>query len=146
MWRTALYVLLVAICCSAAPPAGRDLPMDTPANRKAAAERYLKAVPPGEMIEDTIQRLAVQLPENRREEFRHALAEVLNSQRLEKITMEAVVKHFTVREIRALEAFYSSPEGRSINKKFGAYLADVTPKIQEELRRALEEFPSGKFF
>ena len=33
----------------------------------------------------------------------------------------------------ALAAFYGSPEGRSITKKFGAYMADVMPAIQEEL-------------
>ena len=42
-----------------------------------------------------------------------------------------------VKEINALAAFYASPEGRSITKKFGAYIADVMPAIQEEMAQAM---------
>ena len=112
---------------------------DTPANRAAAAQRYLKAVPPMELVADTVDRVASQVPEDRREEFNQALAKVVKSERIEKLTRDALVKHFTVREINALTAFYGSPEGRSITKKFGAYLADVMPAMQEELSSAIEE-------
>ena len=78
------------------------------------------------------------MPEERREEFKKALVKVVKAERLENITLEALVKHFTVKEIDALAAFYGSPEGRSITKKFGAYLADVMPAIQEELAGAIE--------
>ncbi len=110
---------------------------DTPANRLAAADRYLKAVPPIEMIKETVDQLAARLPEDRREEFRAVLAEVFHSEHIEEITRKAIVKHFTVKEIDALAAFYGSPEGRSISKKFNAYMADVMPVIQEELAAAM---------
>ena len=112
---------------------------DTPANRMAAARRYLKAVPPAELVGDTVERVASELPADRREEFKQALAKVVKAERIEKVTLDALVKHFTVKEIDALAAFYGSPEGRSISKKFGAYLADVMPAIQEELSGAMEE-------
>ena len=111
---------------------------DTPANRRVAAQRYLKAVPATDLVADTVERVAGQLPEERREEFKKALVKVVKAERLENITLEALVKHFTVKEIDALAAFYGSPEGRSITKKFGAYLADVMPAIQEELAGAIE--------
>jgi hypothetical protein len=112
---------------------------DTPANRLAAAQRYLKAVPPMEMVGETLNQLASQIPEERREEFKEALTQVVTSARIEKITMDAIVKHFTVREINALTAFYGSPEGRSISKKFTAYMADVMPAIQQELSDVIEK-------
>ncbi|RPI16503.1 MAG: DUF2059 domain-containing protein [Acidobacteriales bacterium] len=118
--------------------AAQGLP-DTPANRAAAAQRYLKAVPPSELVADTLDRVASQVPDDRREEFKKALAKVVKSERIEKLTREALIKHFTVREINALTAFYGSPEGRSITKKFGAYLADVMPAMQQELSNAIEE-------
>ena len=110
---------------------------DTPANRLAAAKRYLKSVPPMEMVQESVDQLSVRLPEDRREDFKQALAKVLQSERIEKITLDAVTKHFTVREINALAAFYGSPEGRSITKKFSTYMADVMPSIQEELSKVL---------
>jgi hypothetical protein len=133
MKRIILIVLL------AVPWAFGQQVADTPANRLAAAKRYLQAVPPAEMVADTVDRVAAQLPEERREEFKKALTKVVSSERIEALTLQAVTKHFTVKEINALAAFYGSPEGRSITKKFGDYMADVMPAIQEELAGAMEE-------
>jgi uncharacterized protein len=136
------FVAVAALALTALPICGQSLP-DTPANRLAAAQRYLKAVPPADMVGSTIDQVAQQVPEERREDFKRALAKVVSSERIEKITLDAVVKHFTVREIDALTAFYGSPEGKSITKKFGAYIADVMPALQEELGKAVDEIRFG---
>jgi Uncharacterized protein conserved in bacteria (DUF2059). len=130
---------IILITLLAVPWAFGQQVADTPANRLAAAKRYLQAVPPAEMVADTVDRVAAQLPEERREEFKKALSKVVSSERIEALTLQAVTKHFTVKEINALAAFYGSPEGRSITKKFGDYMADVMPAIQEELSGAMEE-------
>jgi hypothetical protein len=130
---------IILITLLAVPWALGQQVADTPANRLAAAKRYLQAVPPAEMVAETVDRVAAQLPEERREEFKKALTKVVSSERIEALTLQAVTKHFTVKEINALAAFYGSPEGRSITKKFGDYMADVMPAIQEELAGAMEE-------
>jgi hypothetical protein len=130
---------IILITLLAVPWAFGQQVADTPANRLAAAKRYLQAVPPAEMVAETVDRVAAQLPEERREEFKKALSKVVSSERIEALTLQAVTKHFTVKEINALAAFYGSPEGRSITKKFGDYMADVMPAIQEELAGAMEE-------
>jgi hypothetical protein len=130
---------IILITLLAVPWAFGQQVADTPANRLAAAKRYLQAVPPAEMVADTVDRVAAQLPEERREEFKKALSKVVSSERIEALTLQAVTKHFTVKEINALAAFYGSPEGRSITKKFGDYMADVMPAIQQELAAAMEE-------
>lgn len=136
----ARIALVLAFSCAAlwgqaaAPSRGVT---DTPANRLAAAQRYLKAVPPMEMVKETVDQLAARIPEDRREEFREVLGKVVHSDHIEKVTLDAIVKHFTVREINALTAFYGSPEGRSISKKFNAYMAEVMPAIQQELTEAM---------
>ena len=132
-------VLALLLACASVIPAATQAPADTPANRLAAAQRYLKAVPPMEMVNQTVDQLAAQLPEDRRDEFKKTLAKVLSSDRIEKITLDAIVKHFTVKEINALTAFYGSPEGRSITKKFSSYMADVMPVIQQELTKVVGE-------
>jgi hypothetical protein len=140
MKRLSLFVLFLA-ALSAAHGQKLTTPAvaDTPANRMVAAKRYLKAVPPADMVTETIERVAAQIPEDRREDFKKALSKVVNSQRIEALTLEAVTKHFTVREINALTAFYSSPEGMSISKKFGQYMEDIMPALQDELSEAMEE-------
>ena len=138
MIRALLFIRLSALAYPAASQTKTAAGVaDTPANRLAAAQKYLRAVPPMEMVQESLDQLAAKLPEDRREEFRKALAKVLESERIEKITLDAIVKHFTVREINALAAFYGSPEGRSIGKKFSAYMADVMPSIQEEVSKVV---------
>ena len=132
-------ILSVVIACAFFLPAPAQTVPDTPANRLAAATRYLKAVPPMEMVGETLNQLANQIPEERREEFKKALTQVVTSERIEKITLDAITKHFTVREIDALAAFYGSAEGRSITKKFTAYMADVMPAIQKELADVIDK-------
>jgi len=49
---------------------------------------------------------------------------------------DAMVKHFTTDELKALADFYGSPVGKSAMQKFGAYMADVMPAIQAEMQKA----------
>ena len=67
----------------------------------------------------------------------------MNSADLEKaasrITMEGLVKNFTVGELNAMTAFYGSPDGQSASKKFGAYMAGIMPQIQQEVKKAMDE-------
>jgi uncharacterized protein len=134
-----MILLLLVVCCAGGASIFAQVVLDTPANRLAAAKRYLQAVPPASMVADSVDRVVSQVPPDRRDKFKQALSKVISSDRIEKITLDAVIKHFTVKEINALAAFYASPEGRSITKKFGAYIADVMPAIQEELAMAVEE-------
>ena len=130
-------VLLMASACVDNKQA-KSLP-DNPENRTAAAKQYLKAMPPKEMLESLATRVAPNLPEKDRKDF----VEVMQSADLEKaadrITMEGLVKDFTVGELYAMTAFYGSPEGKSAAKKFGPYMMAVMPQIQQEVKKAMDE-------
>ena len=67
----------------------------------------------------------------------------MNSKSLQEatynITLKALVKHFTLSELKAMSAFYGSPEGRAIHKKFGDYMADVMPQVNQEVVAALQK-------
>jgi hypothetical protein len=112
---------------------------DNPENRTAAAKRYLEVTPPKDMLQGVASRVAPSLPEKDRQAF----VEVMNSPDVEKaasrITMEGLVKNFTVGELNVMTAFYGSPDGKSASKKFGPYMAEIMPQIQQEVRKALEE-------
>jgi hypothetical protein len=130
-------LLLMASACADTGQV-KSLP-DNPENRTAAAERYMKAMPPKEMLQGLATRVTMNLPEKDRAAF----VEVMGSADLEKaasrITMEGLVKNFTVGELNAMTAFYGSPEGQSAAKKFGPYMAGVMPQIQQEIKKAMDE-------
>jgi hypothetical protein len=48
-----------------------------------------------------------------------------------------MVKIFTAQELNALADFYGSPVGKSAMGKFGIYMAEVMPALQQELIQAM---------
>ena len=139
-----LLVLLVAAACSeqkAPQPVAAPAPAvaDNEANRQAAAKQYLEVSPPQEMLTEMSGKVVKMLPEKSQKVF----LEVMKSKSLQEatynITLKALVKHFTVNELKAMTAFYGSPEGKAIRKKFGDYMADVMPEVNKEVITALQK-------
>jgi hypothetical protein len=109
---------------------------DTPETRRREAERYLQVIPPKALFEDMADKMAANLPADRREQFKHTMTADLDIAALTKAMSDAMVKHFTTEELKALADFYGSPVGKSAMQKFGAYMADVVPAIQAEMQKA----------
>jgi hypothetical protein len=90
-----------------------------------------------------LQGLATRVSSNLPEKDRKAFVEIMQSAELEKavsrITMEGLVKNFTVGELNAMTAFYGSPDGQSASKKFGPYMMGIMPQIQQEVKKAMDE-------
>ncbi len=138
-----LLVLLVAAACSEQkapqPVAAPAAAADNEANRQAAAKQYLEVSPPQEMLTEMSEKVVKMLPEKSQKVF----LEVMKSKSLQEatynLTLKALVKHFTVTELKAMSTFYGSPEGRAIHKKFGEYMADIMPEVNKEVLAALQK-------
>ena len=109
---------------------------DTPENRARQADRYLAATPPREMIRDATEQISRSIPQEQRQQFKDLMNTHLDIGVLEASMKRAMAKHFSADELKALADFYGSSVGRSAMKKFGVYMADVMPVIQNELMRA----------
>ena len=130
--------LLVMIAVSPYVVMAGDLP-DTYGNRLAAAERYLQVASMKDMMRDLIVETAKNLPEKVRGAYVSLMNEHIRVEILERAALASMAKHFTVDELNALAEFYGSNEGRSAMKKFGAYMGDVMPVIQQEMGRVQME-------
>jgi uncharacterized protein DUF2059 len=109
---------------------------DTPETRRHEAERYLQATPPKALFEDMADKMATNLPADQRQQFKQMMTKDLDIAALNKAMTDAMVKHFTTEELKALADFYGSPVGKSALQKFGAYMADLMPIIQAEMIKA----------
>jgi uncharacterized protein len=132
-----LIVMMSACSESGKGPASSTLP-DNPENRLVVAKRFLDIMPPKEMLQGMANRVVPNLPENDRKVF----LEVMGSKDIEeaanRITLNALAKNFTVGELNAMVAFYGSPDGKSASKKFGPYMGEIMPQIQQEIKKAVE--------
>jgi hypothetical protein len=109
---------------------------DTPETRRHEAERYLQATPPKALFEDMADKMAANLPADQREQFKKVMTTQVDIAALSKAMTDALVKHFTTDELKALADFYGSPVGKSAMQKFGAYMADIMPTMQAEILKA----------
>src|SRR6266487_3552206 len=125
--------LLLTLCASSTLVLSAT---DTPETRRREAERYLQATPPKAMFEDMADKMAANLPPADREKFKQMLTSQLDIPALTKAMTDAMVKHFTTEELKALADFYGSPVGKSAMQKFGAYMAEVMPTMEAEIMKA----------
>ena len=109
---------------------------DTPDNRSRQADRYIAATPPREMILDAAERISHNIPREQRQQFKDLMTKHLDIPALENAMRQAMTRHFSADELKALADFYGSSVGKSAMKKLGVYMADVMPVIQKELMRA----------
>ena len=112
---------------------------DTPEARLKAAKRYLEVIPMSEMIENSINEMARQIPPEKRDEFIRFMKKGMRVEFLEKLALDSIVKIFTAEELNTLADFYGSEVGKSIMRKFGEYMGEVMPALQQELRRVVQE-------
>jgi hypothetical protein len=111
---------------------------DTPENRAAQADYYLRAVPAQSLIDDMAQKLAARLPENQRAGFVALMTKNLNMNMVTEVMRAAMIKNFSADELKAIADFYGSPIGKSAMTKFGSYMADAMGPLQTEIARAME--------
>ncbi len=129
-----LLLLPVASVCAA----------DSEEDRVAAAKRYLEVAQMSKMVDDTVTELAKAFPAGQRDRFLEFTRDAIRPQVLEQAAMASMVKIFTAQELNALADFYGSPVGKSAMSKFGVYMADLMPVIQQEMLRAMLLLPAEK--
>ena len=127
-----LLALAVATAAAAQSP-------DTTAARRAAAQRYVTTIPSESVFDEMVTTLSQQVPSNRREEFVTLMRKLVPVDAMQAVTIETMSRHFTVDEIDAMTRFQSSPEGKAIMGKLGAYMGELMPQVQREVLRALEQ-------
>jgi hypothetical protein len=138
--KTLRFLLLLALFI----PAFHVSATDSEEERIAAARRYLGVAQTSKITDDTVTELARTVPAEQREKFLEFMHNAIRPEVLERAAMMSMVKVFTAEELNALADFFGSPVGRSAMSKFGLYLADVMPVIQQEMFRALQQLPAEK--
>lgn len=138
MKRVKSILFLSVLFLSLATAANAQNVADTPENRRQAARQYLKTQPVKEIMEDVISKITDRLLNDvKSEELKEMMMVNIRYDTMRTAVVETMVEHFTVAEIKALTHFYSTPAGRSVMEKMGAYMADLRPIIMKEVKRAM---------
>ena len=131
---TVLSLLLLCGCASTA----------LTEKKVSAKERYadeLLAIMPPEVMFSQMSELEAQsyaLPGKAERAHANFMRNV-DRNALDAIIRSALLRHFTEAELKALVAFYSTPEGRACMAKVGPFAADVVPACSHEAAKAFRK-------
>jgi hypothetical protein len=108
-----------------------------PSSKERCAEDLLALVPPEVMFSQLAQPFAQGYTRPHSQQQAHtSFIRNLDTAELNRILREALLKHFTEPELKALLAFYSTPEGRACLAKTAPFAADVVPACAQEAAKA----------
>ena len=135
-----LLILILAAACTQqkATQTGAPVP-DNEENRLAAAKEYLQIAPAKNLLQDITSGVIEKLPEQLRKPFMTVISSQAMQDAANQIVLKALVKNYNVNEIKAMTAFYRTPEGQGILQKGGAYRNEVFGGINMELMTAFKQ-------
>ncbi|MDJ0760140.1 MAG: DUF2059 domain-containing protein [Woeseiaceae bacterium] len=111
---------------------------DTEENRVKEVERYLNLVPVAEMMSDITDSMSSTLPLDQQALLRKVMQEHFDVDLLTETMKDAMVRNFTLEEIRALADFYEQPVAKSAMEKSTRMMGEIMPVIQREAERAVQ--------
>jgi hypothetical protein len=94
-------------------------------------------------VEQAIDDVARQLPQQDQDSFRAAMRRAIKFEQLEQESIKAMVDVFTEEELKAMVGFYGSAEGRGITAKTLAYQERISPVYTQMLDKALMDTKTG---
>ena len=111
--------------------------------RLALAEKMHEIWPIRIRMENAIDNVAEQVPEERRAEIKAAMRKSMNYDKLQEESIKAMVKTFTVDELKAMIDFYGSDVGRSISGKTSVYESALQPALTGMMDKAMLDLRTG---
>ena len=134
-FRSKLAVLaFLAIFAAPAAFAADPAPAEPTKAQLELAKKYVAAVPVDEDVKTAVEQLSARISPDQRVLFRSLAEKNIDYARLNNAAELAAAKTFSEAELKAMVAFFNSPEGQSARKKMLKYQSLVQPTITEVLQ------------
>jgi hypothetical protein len=111
--------------------------------RLALAQEMHQIRPLDDNIDLVIEQIAINFPEDRRDQFVARMMGQFDRGVLNRISTNAMAETFTTKELAAMVDYFGSPEGRAITDKMPVYQALIQPEILKLVDKAMMELRTG---
>lgn len=101
--------------------------------RLELAKKYVATVPIEADIKAALEETIVRIPAEQRVLFRSIAEKTIDYGRLRNAAELAAAAQFTAEELKAMTAFYATPEGASIRNKMNKYQQEMAPVVNSVL-------------
>ncbi len=116
----------------------------TLAAKIALAKKIHQIRPTRVQVDSAVKRASLSLPERDRGNFVNAMKSVLNYNAIEKISIDAMVRTYTLVELTSMEEYYSKPEAKSATQKTLFWASEVQPEIVRMIDKAMMRIRTGQ--
>ena len=117
---------------------------DVLAKKIALAKEMHKIRPTRTQIDSAIQRASLALPMNNRRAFISAMKGMLNYNAIERISIDAMIETYTLKELDSMVKYYSKPEAASASAKVASWARIVQPEIVNMIDKAMMRIRTGQ--
>lgn len=94
-------------------------------------------------VENALDIVAEQIQPQERLKFKAGMRKAIKFEALEEASIDAMADIFTVKELKAMIAFYGSKEGRSVSYKTSDYERALEPVLTKMMDKALLDVKLG---
>lgn len=117
---------------------------DILAKKIALAKQMHQIRPTREQVDSAILRAAQNLPPAQQSSFITSMTSILNYNAIERISIDAMVETYSLKELEAMVAYYSLPEAISASKKTRFWAGKVQPEIVRMIDKAMIRVRTGQ--
>ncbi|PCI56117.1 MAG: hypothetical protein COB36_04860 [Alphaproteobacteria bacterium] len=117
---------------------------DVLAKKISLAREMHKIRPTRTQIDSAIQRASLALPAHSRRAFVGAMKGMLNYNAIERISVDAMIETYTLKELDSMVKYYSKPEAKSASDKVMSWASIVQPEIVNMIDKAMMRIRTGQ--
>ena len=100
--------------------------------------------PTRQQVDAAVARASMGLPPRDRPNFVNAMKGMLNYNAIERISVDAMVETYTLKELESMVEYYSKPEAKSASDKVMYYAGLVQPEIVNMIDKAMMRYRTGQ--
>ncbi|MGH1402967.1 MAG: hypothetical protein ACRBDL_01865 [Alphaproteobacteria bacterium] len=116
----------------------------TLAQKLELAKKIHQIRPTRVQVDSAVRKASLSLPAKDRDNFVNAMRSVLNYNAIEKISVDAMVRTYTLVELTSMEEYYSKPEAITATKKTLFWASEVQPEIVRMIDKAMMRIRTGQ--
>ena len=108
------------------------------------AKRMHSIRPTREQVDTAVKRASLSYPQSQRKGFVDAMSMMLNYNAIERISIDAMVETYTLKELGAMVEYYSKPEAKSASMKVVVWATLVQPEIINMIDKDMMRIKTGQ--
>lgn len=114
------------------------------AKKIALAKEMHKIRPTRDQVNSAVLRASSSLPANQRASFIGAMKSMLNYNAIERISLDAMIETYTLKELDSMVEYYSKPEAKSASDKVLSWARVIQPEIVNMIDKAMMRIRTGQ--